>query len=61
MSAYLIRVRAEEEQVEGDRGDEVDDEPPAEVVDGNLGRLRKERSNKFGKEGSMGAQRSQEE
>ena len=35
----LVRVRAEEEEVEGDGRDQVDDEPAPEVVDRDLGRL----------------------
>ena len=38
---HLICVRPEEEEVEGDGGDQVDDEPPAEVVHGDLGRLQR--------------------
>ncbi len=33
----LVRVRVDEEQVERDGGHQVDDEPAAEVVDGDLG------------------------
>lgn len=35
--AHFVGVGAEEQQVEGDGGDEVDDEPPAQVVHGDLG------------------------
>lgn len=38
-ASYLVRVGAEEEEVEGDGRDEVDDEPAAEVVDRDLGGL----------------------
>ncbi len=34
----LVRVRPHEEEVEGDGGHQVDDEPPSEVVHGDLGR-----------------------
>ena len=40
IAPHLICVRPEEEEVEGDGGDQVDDEPPAKVVHGDLGRLR---------------------
>lgn len=36
-AADLVGVGAEEQEVEGNGGDEVDDEPAAEVVDGDLG------------------------
>lgn len=38
-SSHLIRSRAEDEQVEGDGGDHVDEEPAFEVMDGNLARV----------------------
>lgn len=39
-AAHFIGVGAEEQQVEGDGGHEVDDEPAAEVVQRDLGGVR---------------------
>ena len=39
MYAYLVCFGAEEQQVEGYGGDDVDEEPALEVVDGNLERV----------------------
>jgi len=36
---YLIGARAEDEQVKGDGGDHVNEEPSLEVVDGDLARV----------------------
>ena len=39
-AAHFIGVGAEEQQVEGDGGDQVDEEPAAQVVHGDLGGVR---------------------
>lgn len=38
--AHFIGVGAEEQEVEGDGGDQVDEEPAAQVVHGDLGGVR---------------------
>lgn len=38
--AHFVGVGAEQQQVEGDGGDQVDDEPAAQVVHGDLGGVR---------------------
>lgn len=38
--AHFVSVGTEEQQVKGDGGDQVDDEPAAQVVHGDLGGVR---------------------
>lgn len=37
---YFVRVGTKEEQIERNCGHQVDEEPAAEVMDGNLARMR---------------------
>lgn len=39
-AAHFVGIGAEEKQVEGYSGHEVDDEPPSQVVHGDLHRIR---------------------